>query len=209
MSPHPDDHYRQWPKPLDRREEEYFGYLRSLTPREELAAFLESRSAVWENAGNHIEAIDTLYAAIEIDVDVHPHRRYAARLGWVVRRWVRRLKEQGRIGHGFWCPKEPDRPRRWPRCRGRGRRRSWRWRRPSGATRGRTGGGRGGTTRDRGGRCEAESADAEARRQEDSVYDPSTRAVPDPGPDRVRGRQPEPVPVLAPMTPSTKSTRAG
>lgn len=44
MVSHPDDYYRQWPKPISDEQMAAEGYLKSMVPREELAAFLGTRA---------------------------------------------------------------------------------------------------------------------------------------------------------------------
>jgi hypothetical protein len=46
LSIFPDEHYRQWPYPISPEEEKRGRFLRSLTPSEEMAIFLESRAMV-------------------------------------------------------------------------------------------------------------------------------------------------------------------
>jgi hypothetical protein len=107
-----DDHYRQWPKTLGQEEEEFFGYLKSLSPREELASFLEARSIVWMGVGDFAQALDCLYSAS--DIDLHQHKRYQAKFFETAKWWLKRLSTQGKIGKRYWAPKHPTDTRRWP-----------------------------------------------------------------------------------------------
>ena len=108
---HPDDHYRAWPAPLDPRAEAVFGYLRSLSPRGELASFLGHRRAVWEQAGEYLQAVDAAAGAAAAEPGCRGHALQVLRL---VRAWGDRLRNAGRIGGGFRFPARPVGPRRWP-----------------------------------------------------------------------------------------------
>ncbi len=46
LSVYPDDYYRKWPFPMTAEEEQTGRFLRNLTPAEEVATFLQSRSSV-------------------------------------------------------------------------------------------------------------------------------------------------------------------
>jgi hypothetical protein len=52
MNYHPDDYYRAWPEPMIESEERACGFLRSLTPRQELAEFVSRRGLIWRERGN-------------------------------------------------------------------------------------------------------------------------------------------------------------
>jgi hypothetical protein len=54
---HPDDHYRTWPYPWTAFEKRLGWWLKSLTPRQELALFLDSRGTCW------LENLETKLAA--------------------------------------------------------------------------------------------------------------------------------------------------
>ena len=43
LNVHPDSHYRQWPVPMTKEEEQNYGYLKSLSPVAELVGFLYTR----------------------------------------------------------------------------------------------------------------------------------------------------------------------
>jgi hypothetical protein len=111
VNSHPDDHYRRWPFPFDARAERFFGYLRSLGPRGELAEFLLQRAAVWESAGEYLHAVDAAAGAVTAEPECG---RNAFRVYRLVQDWVKRLRGAGRIGGGFHYPKSPAGPRRWP-----------------------------------------------------------------------------------------------
>lgn len=112
VSNYPDDHYRQWPIPLDPRTEERMGFLRSLTPKGEVAHFLGNRGVVPASAGEYAQAIDMYALAVEHD---NRQNGYDFAVGRVILLWVDKLRAEGRIGHGFWYPTKPNRERRWAR----------------------------------------------------------------------------------------------
>jgi hypothetical protein len=64
---HTDDYYRDWPKPWADQEGEGYGYLRSLTPRQELAAFLENRCSVLFQQRRFREACTTMTVSAHLD----------------------------------------------------------------------------------------------------------------------------------------------
>jgi hypothetical protein len=112
MTPHPDEYYRTGIFEHDTRKGRYYGYLQSLTPREELASFLGQRSSVAEDSGEFMMGVEALVAAYEIDP--HPCPRNLAWLRMLIQRWGERLKGQGQIGEGFNYPPAPVGSRRWP-----------------------------------------------------------------------------------------------
>jgi hypothetical protein len=71
MSVFDDNHYRQWPYPVTREEEEGFGYLKSMTATEELTAFLSLRGHCLMAMGKPQEAVATHEAALRLS----PHNR--------------------------------------------------------------------------------------------------------------------------------------
>jgi hypothetical protein len=54
----PDEHYREGPFERTKQFEEYAGWMRPLTPRRELASFLDSRATIWFNEGFIREAVE-------------------------------------------------------------------------------------------------------------------------------------------------------
>ena len=69
MNLHDDDHYRRWPFPISREEEQTFGYLKSLTPAEELTTFLALRGHCLLAGGRVPEAIAAHEAALRFSPD--------------------------------------------------------------------------------------------------------------------------------------------
>jgi hypothetical protein len=61
----PDEYYRSWPQPLSDAELENGSYLRSLTPREELASFLALRGHCLTDVGRLFEAVEAYRRATE------------------------------------------------------------------------------------------------------------------------------------------------
>ena len=64
---YPDEHYRKWPRPITESEEHQFGYLRSLSPREELAHGVAGRAAFLEDHNRHREAAEAYAVACDLD----------------------------------------------------------------------------------------------------------------------------------------------
>ena len=58
-----DEYYRHWPFQITRAEEEAEGYLKSLTPAEELAAFMSIRGMCLREQGRLPEAAESFAAA--------------------------------------------------------------------------------------------------------------------------------------------------
>ena len=58
-----DDYYRHWPYETSEAEEHAEGYLKSLTPAQELAVFMSIRGMCWQEAGNFAEAADAFEVA--------------------------------------------------------------------------------------------------------------------------------------------------
>ena len=69
MNLHDDDHYRRWPFPISPEEERSFGYLKSLTPAEELTTFLALRGHCLLAAGRVSEAVAAHEAALRVTPD--------------------------------------------------------------------------------------------------------------------------------------------
>jgi len=69
MAMYPDAHYREWPEKWTAADEEGGWFLKSLTPREELAAFLVMRAACLEDNGRRNEAVQACVWAR----DLAPH----------------------------------------------------------------------------------------------------------------------------------------
>lgn len=57
MSVFPDEHYRTWPHRMTPEDERRFGYLLSLSPREEMALFAISRAYCWLEAGHYLNTV--------------------------------------------------------------------------------------------------------------------------------------------------------
>jgi hypothetical protein len=67
VNTHPDDHYRKWPHPITLDEERDHRFLKSLTPREELAEFVGRRGCQWWWQGNYPRALAAKVAALFVD----------------------------------------------------------------------------------------------------------------------------------------------
>jgi hypothetical protein len=66
---YPDDFYRTWPREWSRKETAGDWYLRSLSPVEELAAFLATRGACLEDNGRALEAIQAFDWVVKLMPD--------------------------------------------------------------------------------------------------------------------------------------------
>lgn len=64
---YPDEYYRHWPKEVTAEEEKAFGYLQSLTPKQELASFIGRRAFRLRDARRYREAVETFIIAAELD----------------------------------------------------------------------------------------------------------------------------------------------
>jgi hypothetical protein len=109
----PDDHYRRWPVPIeDAGEETAFGYIKSWTPRQELANFVAQRGFVLTDHHLYGEAIETFVLASELDAE---HAIYPATILEVLREWKKHLQSQypPRFPRRIEVVLRPDR-RRWP-----------------------------------------------------------------------------------------------
>lgn len=79
VNTHPDDYYRVWPSPVNEDEEWQFGYLKSLTARDELAKCIGTRAHQWKEHGNYRAAVATYVMAAGV-------ARQTAMYPWEVRR---------------------------------------------------------------------------------------------------------------------------
>jgi hypothetical protein len=106
---HPDDYYRAWPLPTTPEEVERSGWLVSLTPCEELGAFLAGRGHCCQDNRRHREAA-TAYAWA---ASVAPRQGgHEACLRVALRRW---REELAQVARSPLPPVTlPDRPRRFP-----------------------------------------------------------------------------------------------
>lgn len=108
---HPDDHYRAWPFPVTHQEEQEHGYLRSLTPRQELAEFVAGRGFQFLQAGDYRQGADMLTLGHELS---GTSRRFLTSLTACYRHWYDR--QRSRLPPGFpqvWV-ELPHSARRWP-----------------------------------------------------------------------------------------------
>jgi hypothetical protein len=75
-----DDYYRRWPVAVTEAEVRSEGYLKSMTPTEELAAFLCIRGLCWQEAGNAQLAAESFCAAARLAPGVRSYQMMLARL---------------------------------------------------------------------------------------------------------------------------------
>jgi len=69
MNMYDDDHYRQWPMPFSREEEQEFGYLKSMTPTDELTEFLGLRGHCLFAMGKAEEGVEAQEMALRLSPD--------------------------------------------------------------------------------------------------------------------------------------------
>ena len=74
MNRYGDDHFKHWPFPVTEAEIQADGYLKSLTPAEELALFLSLRGHCLREAGRMPEAIASYAEAVRLAPDSRPYR---------------------------------------------------------------------------------------------------------------------------------------
>jgi hypothetical protein len=61
-----DDYYRHWPMEVSEAEVQAEGYLKSLTPAEELAVFMSIRGMCWRDSKRYAEAAESFQAAARL-----------------------------------------------------------------------------------------------------------------------------------------------
>ena len=74
MNRYDDEHFKQWPFPVTEEEIQADGYLKSLTPVEELALFLSLRGHCLKEAGRVSEAIASYAEAVRLAPGARPYR---------------------------------------------------------------------------------------------------------------------------------------
>ena len=90
---HPDDYYREWPRPTTHREVEQYGWLVSQSSREDLAMFLVNRGHCSLENGQDRQAAEAYARACSLP---HRHRGYEPCLSLALERWRCRLEGQSR-----------------------------------------------------------------------------------------------------------------
>jgi hypothetical protein len=80
LAKYDDDHYRHWPFEITPQEEAAEGYLKSLTPSEELAVFLSIRAMCQREAGHAADAAQSFAAASRLAPGCASYRMTAERL---------------------------------------------------------------------------------------------------------------------------------
>ena len=73
-----DAHYRGWPFPVTDEEAQAEGYLKSLSPAEELAVFLSIRGLCLREAGRRAEAAESFATASRLAPGCRGYRRMLA-----------------------------------------------------------------------------------------------------------------------------------
>ena len=74
---HPDDHYRQWPRPWTDTEQKHDWYLKSLTTEEEIAAMLATRGSCLEDNHRVAEAFMCFHWAYQLTQDLRYYQKAA------------------------------------------------------------------------------------------------------------------------------------
>ena len=74
MNRYDDEHFKQWPFPVTEEEIQADGYLKSLTPVEELALFLSLRGHCLKEAGRMSEAVASYAEAVRLAPASRPYR---------------------------------------------------------------------------------------------------------------------------------------
>jgi hypothetical protein len=87
-----DEYYRHWPFEVDRAEEAAEGYLKSLTPPEELAVFLSIRGMCLRENRRLPEAAEAFAAAVRLAPACQGYREMLASLEIKVRPGVDKTK---------------------------------------------------------------------------------------------------------------------
>jgi hypothetical protein len=107
----PDEHYgRDWFDPLTAEEQWRYGYLKSLTPREELAHFVARRGFEWRSRQCYRKAIESFVIAADLDVR---HALWPNAVNCVTGEWSRAVRDRRPVGF----PRRPlvlRGPRWWP-----------------------------------------------------------------------------------------------
>lgn len=76
----PDDYYRHWPLEVSDAEVQAEGYLKSLTPAEELAVFMSIRGMCWRDSRRYAEAAESFQAAARLAPSCQSYRTMLAEL---------------------------------------------------------------------------------------------------------------------------------
>jgi hypothetical protein len=89
----PDEYYKEWPRNLSHREHEQGYFLKSLSPKEEVAVFLTTRGHALHDMGNLPEAQETYEKALALSPKNIPART-----------WLTRTFKKARTGRGVRKP---------------------------------------------------------------------------------------------------------
>ena len=75
-----DDYYRHWPLEVSDQEIQAEGYLKSLTPAEELAVFMSIRGMCWRDSQRYVEAAESFQTAAHLAPECQSYRTMLANL---------------------------------------------------------------------------------------------------------------------------------
>jgi len=76
----PDDYYRHWPLEVSEAEVQAEGYLKSLTPAEELAVFMSIRGMCWRDSNQYTKAAESFKVAARLAPGCQSYRTMLAEL---------------------------------------------------------------------------------------------------------------------------------
>lgn len=91
VSLYSDDHYRTWPLPITREQEVRNGYLKSMTPRQELASFIAHRGFRWHDVGKYRHAVESFVIASVLDAG---YAKYSKCVLEAMDKWRQHLQSQ-------------------------------------------------------------------------------------------------------------------
>jgi len=107
MNRYDDEHFKQWPFPVTEEEIQADGYLKSLTPVEELALFLSLRGHCLKEAGRMPEAVSSYAEAVRLAPGARSYRLLLAAA----------QQEQGQPGRGAGVAVGPGFPHTYAQAR--------------------------------------------------------------------------------------------
>jgi hypothetical protein len=80
VNKYPDDYYRHWPLEVSEAEVQAEGYLKSLTPAEELAVFMSIRGMCWRDSKKYAQAAESFQVAARLAPSCQSYRMMLADL---------------------------------------------------------------------------------------------------------------------------------
>ncbi|HLW66667.1 MAG TPA: transglutaminase family protein [Gemmataceae bacterium] len=90
LTTHPDNYYRNWPTKIDPEMEDEFHFLESMSPREELALFINGRANIFKDEDDWAQCVDAYIWASVVD----PVRSmYPVMVRFIMREWEKHLRK--------------------------------------------------------------------------------------------------------------------